>query len=258
MFKKLLYAYVALRCVLWLVDYDLLFGDYSIVVHKNYQLGVFKQLAFLLYNTYPGMCYPALIVLLALSFLSFFRQRIYFVTDGLIWFLMLNLNNAAYPTLTGGDFLLNQLLLFNVFLSEDFENKNPVTDQLRICVHNFAVLAIFMQICFLYLVSGLTKVLDAAWANGTAISEISQVKHYNLFHPITFEAGSVIGMLLNYLVLFYQLLFPFIVWFKNIKKIVLICGVAIHLYIAFVMGLSSFGIVMLIPYVFFWPRQETR
>jgi hypothetical protein len=259
LFKRLLYAYVILRCVLWLADYDLLFGDHSIVFQKNYELGSFKKLAFLLYNRYHVLCYPAIIFSLALSILGFFNKGVYLLSDLLLWLLILNLNNAVYPTLTGGDLLLNQVLLFNCILSNDFKNNNSVRDQLRICLHNFGVLAILVQVCFLYFVSGLTKVLDASWAEGTAINIISRVNHYNLFHPIVFDKNSIVGMGLNYLVMFYQLLFPFIIWFNKIKKPFLVIGLVIHIYISLVLGLPSFGIVMLIPYVFFWPyKKESR
>jgi hypothetical protein len=257
LFKKLLYGYVIFRCIYWLMDYSLLFGEHSVITTKEFELGFFKSLAFILYtpaNHY--LCYPAIVVALSLSVLNLFNQKIHILSDAVLWFIILNLHNRVYPILTGGDFLLNQLLLFNCFLSAPFLNTDSLKHQLRICLHNFSILAILLQVCFLYLASGLTKLTDASWTDGQAIAMISQVDHYNLFHPVRFSMDSLPAMLLNYIVMFYQLLFPFIIWFKKTKKIFLLLGVLIHVYIAFVMGLASFGLVMLIPYVFFLARKK--
>jgi hypothetical protein len=57
-------------------------------------------------------------------------------------------------------------------------------------------------------------------------------------------------------VLGYQLLFPVLVWIKKIKKMFLLLGILMHLYIAFVMGLVEFGSVMIISYIIFWPIKK--
>lgn len=256
LFKRLLYLYVIAKCVLWLVDYDLFFGPASVVTRTGYQLGFFKQLAFLFYSSYPHLSYSGIVLSFGISVFGVFNKRIYFLTDFVLWFLVLNLSNCIYPTLTGGDFLLNQLLIYNCVLSGDFKNRNTVGHQFRVVLHNFAVLAILIQVCFLYFASGLTKVLDNTWAEGGAIAAISEVRHYNLFHPISFSSNNWFGVFLNYLVMFYQLLFPVLIWFRKSKKVLLVLGVLIHLYIAFVMGLVSFGLIMLIPYAFFWPQEK--
>jgi hypothetical protein len=72
------------------------------------------------------------------------------------------------------------------------------------------------------------------------------------------EKLSWLFIALNYVVLAYQLLFPVLVWIKKIKKPFLILGILMHLYIAFVIGLVSFGFVMILPYIYFWPNSTAE
>ena len=63
--------------------------------------------------------------------------------------------------------------------------------------------------------------------------------------------------MLTDVVMFYQLLFPIVVWIKQIKKIVLFIGIVMHLYIGLVMGLPEFAAIMILSYVFFWPIKTS-
>jgi hypothetical protein len=180
-----------------------------------------------------------------------------YLYDLVLWFLVLNLHNKFYPTLTGGDFLLNQLLFFNCFISGNHEVKKSVFNEIRICLHNLGAIAIITQICFVYFVSGITKLMDETWMSGSAVSMVSQVDHFSLYSHFRFSKDSALANLLTYVVMFYQLLFPVLIWFSKIKKPLIIFGIIIHLYIALGMGLFTFGLVMLIGYIFFWPYAKS-
>ena len=58
-------------------------------------------------------------------------------------------------------------------------------------------------------------------------------------------------MLLNYTVIAYQLLFSVFVWIQPLKKWFLLIGVVQHLFIAFILGLPSFGLIMIVAYAVF-------
>jgi len=113
------------------------------------------------------------------------------------------------------------------------------------------------QICLVYFFSALAKLHDENWLNGTAVLMTSQVDHFSL--PIISNNAARFTFLLvflNYLVLFYQVLFPIVIWIKKIKKTFIVIGILMHLYIAFVMGLVSFGLIMILPYIYFWPEKK--
>jgi len=185
-----------------------------------------------------------------------FYYRLPFLFDFLLWFLVLNIHNKIYPTLTGGEYLLNQLLLFNIFISKRFIVSDHWFNSFKKCIHNFACAGIIIQVCFIYLVAGLTKLKDVVWMQGEAVALSSQVEHYNMFNEIKFDYDSLVAMIFNYIILFYQLLFPLLIWFSKIKKPMIIFGIVFHLYVAFGMGLVSFGMVMLIPYIYLWPAKR--
>ena len=257
-FKKALYCFLLIQCCYWLFYYDLLFGVNSIVYTRPYSIGFFKDLAFFLYNrSSPLSSLWFIILLICLCGSALLKFRIHFVFDLVIWWIVLNIHNKIYPTLTGGDYLLNQLLFFTIFITDKFNSGEDKKGQIVKCLHNFGVLAIMIQVCIVYFFSAITKLTDANWLNGTAIIMTSQVDHFSL--PFVSDLAKNSGWLfviMNYIVLIYQALFPLVVWIKKIKKPFIIIGVLMHLYIAFIIGLVSFGLIMILCYIYFWPEKK--
>jgi len=257
-FKKLLYVFLVIESSYFLCYFDLFFGENSIVSVSPQKIGFFKNLAFLLYNSESAdLSRVCLISLLVLSCFNLFTKRFRFIPDLLLWFIVVNLNNRVYPALTGGDNLLNQFLFFNCFLSVNFQITPNWRGQLKICLHNLAVIAIIVQICLLYLLSALAKLNDQEWLSGKALITVTQIKHFSMFSFHSYNRSlDPLLIFLNYAVLFYQLLFPALIWIRKIKRPLLIFGILMHLYIAFVMGLLGFGFIMILGYVFFWPTKQ--
>ena len=254
-FKRLLYLFLCVESIYYLCFFDVFFGEHSIVVVNPQPLGLFNRLAFLLYDSNSaGLSRLCILAIISLSLLNLFSSSMKFIADLLLWFLLVNLHYRIYPALTGGNNLLNQFLFFNCFLSAIYTVKNQWSSQLRICLHNLGVMAIIVQISLVYFLSALAKLGDEEWLTGKALIAVSQIRHFSLFSFLTYKPFfDPVLIFLNYLVLFYQLLFPVLIWIRNIKKPLLITGIVMHLYIAFVMGLVSFGFVMILAYVFFWP-----
>ncbi|PBQ31767.1 hypothetical protein CNR22_08280 [Sphingobacteriaceae bacterium] len=259
-FKRLLYLFLIIESLYYLAYFDVLFGANSIVTVSSGPIGYFKHLAFILYDSeYTSFGFCFLLAVLCLSLLNLFTVRFALPVNVLLWFLMINIHNRIYPTLTGGSNLLNQLLFFNCFLSATFSEEKTSRNELKICLHNMGLLAIAGQICLLYLYSALAKFEDPQWVSGQAIATISQIQRFSLFSsPDNFRALNPALIFVNYVVLFYQLLFPVFIWISKIKKPLLIIGILMHLYIAFFMGLVSFGFVMILGYVFFWPVKSAK
>jgi len=178
------------------------------------------------------------------------------LTAFLAWMAAININYAVYPTLTGGDYLFQQLLFFNIFLSAQKEINNPSFLDADKALHNFGVTAIKIQVCLVYFISGLAKVLDETWLSGQAISQICRIEDFGIpfLYEDLWQQGGLLKFL-NYFILFYQLSFPVLIWFKKIKTPLIVLGVLQHLYIAFFMGLPSFGFIMIIAYtIFYFPK----
>lgn len=257
-FKQLLYLFIIIKTVYWLWYYNLYFGQQAIAFIKPYSLGPFKNMAFLLYHaTSVSAGYLFIFGLLFFLALSYFIKSIPFLFEFLVWLLVINIHNKIYPTLTGGDYLLNQFLFFNCFLSKTIHSSSKWQNLLSKCFHNFGVLALLIQIQLVYLIAGIAKLNSSDWLSGVAIINLDKVAYFNLYGNAISVTG-VLATFFNYLVLFYQLLFPVLIWVDKIKKPLLIIGIFTHLYIAFVMGLAGFGLIMLIPYVYFWPVKNTN
>ncbi len=256
-FKYAMYTLVVINVLYWFRFYDLLFGQHSICFATPAPLDGIKGLAFILYND-PSFNLSSyfLISLAALCIMAIIMPYAYFFIDLLIWLLMVNIHTKIYPTLTGGDFLLDQLLFFNCFLSLRFDRKYFFSE-LKICLHNFAVTAIMIEVCVLYFLSAISKIGDISWREGSAISAILQIDHFSMYSTFRFNpAFSWIYYLLNYLILIYQLLFGLLIWLRPLRIPLLILGVLIHLYISFVMGLLLFGLVMLSGFILFYPLNK--
>jgi hypothetical protein len=258
-FKKALYGYVLLKCIYWLIRFPLFFGRDSIIYYTPVSINAIKDPAFLLYtNQSPALNAVFIVLLLIICLSGFFYKSVYFMADLLIWFLALNIHNVIYPALSGGDHLLNQFLFFNCFLSFDLVKQETLTSNLKTALHNFASTAILLQVCIAYFISALSKLDSCEWLRGSAIATISGIKHFSLYSSAGSLTGSWLAMPLNYLILFYQLLFPILVWIRPLKKTFLIAGICMHLYIGLVMGLPWFALIMITGYIFFWPFQKTE
>ena len=256
-FKRLLYCFLLVECCYYFAYFDLFFGENSIVFVSPKTIVFFRSLAFLLYSSRSaGLSFCFISLVFVLSLLNLFSRRFHFISDLLLWFLVVNIHHRIYPALTGGNNLLNQLLFFNWFLSASFIKQPGWKNELRICLHNLGLSAIMVQVCIVYFLSALAKLGDPQWLSGTAIIAISQVQHFSLFSFLSYSKPlAPVFIFFNYFVLFYQLSFPLMIWVKKIKKPLLLIGIGMHLYIAFVMGLVSFGFIMILAYVLFWPSK---
>lgn len=175
----------------------------------------------------------------------------------ILWFGIMNINNNVYCTLSGGDYLFQHFLFFCIFLSNGSPKQSQLYSSLDTALHNTGVIAMQVQVCLVYFLAGYAKVIDADWLNGTAVNDVFSVRDYSL--PFLYGSDAAFGKELNFLVIGYQLLFPILVWIDRIKKWFLLFGVLQHLFIAFVMGLPSFGFIMIIAYaIFYAPGRQTK
>lgn len=215
--------------------------------------GGIQDLAFLLNNYYSPLVAVVFMAVLALLAVLGLFQRSNYLTNLLLWLLVLNMNNYLYATLTSGDYLLNQLLFFNIFFSPK-HSTSPFFNDLKTAFHNMALAGIKIQICLAYFLAAWFKLTDVAWLHGSAVHHIFQIPEYA--NDLLMSLPLWLCILLNYATMAYQLLFPFTIWFRSCKIYLLAFGILQHLVIAFCMGLFSFGIIMIICYILFLRYDE--
>lgn len=248
-FKRALSLFILYKICVYIYLFQELFSYKRYIYHSVNHSGFLVDATWFLNNYYSK---PLIVVffvcLAAFPVLELFGKSNY-VFRFLLWLIILNINNFLYTTHTGGEYVLNQLLLFNIFLT-DKKYSNGIADQLTTVIHNIALIGIKVQVCLIYLVAALFKLTDVSWLNGSAVYTVFQIPQYSNQFLETLPYWLCAGI--TYLVLAYQLGFALFVWFKPLKKYVLTLGILQHLIIAFGMGIFGFGIVMILCYIPFF------
>ena len=257
MFKKALYFFVMVKCGYWLWYYNELFGATSVIYRAAGHTNFLKDLAYVLYNNKSDLLPLYFIVIaFALCATMLWKKRNNTGIDVALWLLIENINYSIYATLTGGDYLLNQFLFFNIFIAIDNTDTRGKFKDLYLALHNGAIIGVVLQVCIVYLVSGVSKFMDPDWMNGDAVTIVSRTDHFSTGVGRS-PAWEGVHKIANYIVMYYQLAFPVIIWIRKIKTPLLLLGIVMHLYIAFVMGLMAFGALMVLSYIYFWPRRHS-
>ncbi len=260
-FKNLLYAFLILKAIIWLYNASLFFEQPVISYIEQRFINVYSYPAFTLFTSNNAFVTGTSFILLVflLSIIQLLHRSGFMLVDVLLWFFVMNLHMYTYSTLSGGDALLNNLLFFNIFLIKHPIKGISFFKTCLIAAHNFSYVALLFQVCLVYVFSALAKWYDADWQSGEAIWIVSSAPQYSrsilvenadrFFYP---------SLVLTYFVLVYQTLFPVLVFIKSLKKWFLAIGIAMHLYIALVMGLFFFGLIMALVYVLFYEFNSAK
>ncbi|MFJ7751718.1 HTTM domain-containing protein [Arthrobacter sp. NPDC097144] len=110
--------------------------------------------------------------------------------------------------------------------------------------HNTGIILIAVQICIVYFIAGTFKMQGEMWTSGTALYYVLRNPEYHLpglellFH---FAFPSIIG---SYVTVLSQVLFPFLMLFRQARLPAVILMMTFHISIMVVMGLTSFGLIM--------------
>lgn len=134
---------------------------------------------------------------------------------------------------------------------------------------NFALRLVEVHFCIIYLVSGSSKLLGAAWWNGTALWLC--LANYN-FAPMRVGLyDQALTFLCNYrplweicltsgvvFTLFTEIGFTFLVWGRRWRPFMVTCSILMHLGIGLIMGLTVFSLLMLTMVLAFVPPNVMR
>ena len=160
----------------------------------------------------------------ALTFLAFFalEQRLPELADG-------------------GDNITQLVLIYMLFLLPAGARTRP--GNLRVWIHNVAVLAIALQVVIMYATSGFMKAYGDHWHHGVAMYYISQVEWFSLPALRKLFLNPLATTMTTYAPMVYQIFFPLAV-ISPLKLPWLLLGAAFHLGVAVLMGLVPFSMVM--------------
>ncbi|MBN4051359.1 HTTM domain-containing protein [bacterium AH-315-M05] len=180
----------------------------------------------------------------------------------LVYIFTMNLFNRQ-PGLSNGGYHVMQIMLFYlIFMNEQRRNnksmKNTYFSVINNVITNLSFLAARIQLVFVYMTAAAYKLAGDLWLSGEALYYVLGTDEYS--HPLATEYILPNDFLIisgNYFALFFQLLFPLLIWFKKTRTIMLWIGVFFHLFIAFVLGLMDFGFAMIACYFVFFEDDKS-
>lgn len=253
-FRTALYLFILYKVFVYANQFQDLFSNTRLIYHQVTHINIIVDSVFFLNNHYSVALAVCFILSVAiLSLIGLFKKSNY-ISNALLWFLIMNLTSFLYPTLTAGDYLLNQLLFFNCFLMPKTSIK-PWLNDIKKSLHNTALLALKIQVCVAYFLAAYYKIIDDSWTSGEAVYQIFQIPEFSnsLLALIPYS----VCMVLTYLTIAYQLLFSFLVWFRPFKIYLFSFGIMQHVLIALGIGLFGFGTIMVICYILFLKYDDS-
>ncbi len=263
-FKNTLYVFILLKCIIWFLNFDLLFGANALSWLKQFGVSTYSAPAFLLHHySSSGLSFIFLSVLLVLTSVQLLRRSTLAIVDLLIAVIVLNIHTVTYTSTTAGDPLLVNICFLSAFLQKGSIHEMGAMPELRRLLHNMSYVALMLQMCILYFYSSLAKWFDPDWFGGNAVHLVNMTTYYSRpWLADHADALMPLSRVLTYVVLIYQTLFPVLVFVKPVKRYFLWIGILMHLYISCVIGLYFFGIIMLITYILFLdmphPERELK
>jgi hypothetical protein len=124
--------------------------------------------------------------------------------------------------------------------------SNPVP-WLPVILHNFAVVAVALQIFIIYGVAGLSKVSGSWWQDGTAVYYPLHLESLSPWPGLSdFVTTNALAVnVVTYVSVFIQLFFAFMLLQRWTRVIALLCIVGMHTGIAVLMGIPLFSLSMM-------------
>ncbi|MFJ4712953.1 HTTM domain-containing protein [Streptomyces sp. NPDC088785] len=126
--------------------------------------------------------------------------------------------------------------------------------------HNAALLIIMVEACLIYATAGWYKIQGGRWQDGTAVYYPLHLDYFSPW-PALGDLLSAFGpmvMLVTYGTVAVQVAFPFTVFNRRVKNVLLVAMITEHLFIAVVLGLPFFSLAMIAADAVFLPTSFLR
>ncbi|MFF6635823.1 HTTM domain-containing protein [Streptomyces althioticus] len=170
---------------------------------------------------------------------------------------------------TDGDWFI-PALLWAVWLGQAVRwlvGRLARTDQPRVLldvvanvVHNGALLVIMAEACLIYATAGWYKVQGSRWQDGTAVHYPLHLEYFSPWPSLAelLTASGTLVMLVTYVTVAVQVAFPFTLFNRRVKNVLLSFMILEHAVIAVVLGLPFFSLAMIAADAVFLPTSFLR
>ncbi|MGW0698209.1 HTTM domain-containing protein [Streptomyces sp. NPDC002867] len=142
-------------------------------------------------------------------------------------------------------------------LSREAPRSQPrlLLDVLANVVHNCALVVIMAEVCLIYATAGWYKIQGTRWQDGTALYYPLKLDYFTPW-PALSDALATSGLLmlvLTYATVAVQVAFPFTLFNRRVKNVLLVAMMLEHAGIAVLLGLPVFSLAMIAADAVFLP-----
>ncbi|MFG2354980.1 HTTM domain-containing protein [Streptomyces sp. NPDC048521] len=127
-------------------------------------------------------------------------------------------------------------------------------------LHNGALLVIMAEACLIYATAGWYKIQGSRWQDGTAVYYPLHLHYFSPWPGLAdlMSTSGTIMMLVTYGTVMAQVAFPFTLFNRRVKNILLVLMMVEHAAIAVVLGLPFFSLAMIAADAVFLPTSFLR
>ncbi|MCA9031065.1 MAG: HTTM domain-containing protein [Planctomycetaceae bacterium] len=127
----------------------------------------------------------------------------------------------------------------------------PVIEPIPRASTRLATRLIQVHLCLLYFFAGVSKLKGEAWWNGDAVWMAVANREYQSQDLTWLAWHPWVSHLLTHMTVLWEMTFFIAVWNRAWRPLVLAIGIGVHLGIGSCLGLWTFGLIMLVPYLSF-------
>ncbi|MFJ1972623.1 HTTM domain-containing protein [Streptomyces sp. NPDC087903] len=127
-------------------------------------------------------------------------------------------------------------------------------------VHNGALLVIMAEACLIYATAGWYKIQGSRWQDGTAVYYPLHLDYFSPWPALAdlLSSSGTMVMLVTYGTVLVQVAFPFTLFNRRVKNVLLAAMITEHAVIAVVLGLPFFSLAMIAADAVFLPTRFLR
>ncbi|MPY61970.1 HTTM domain-containing protein [Streptomyces spongiae] len=126
--------------------------------------------------------------------------------------------------------------------------------------HNAALFVIMAEACLIYATAGWYKIQGSRWQDGTAVYYPLHLDYFSPWPALSdlLSANGTLVMLVTYGTVMVQVAFPFTLFNRRVKNVLLALMITEHAVIAVVLGLPFFSLAMIAADAVFLPTSFLR
>ncbi|MFF8957761.1 HTTM domain-containing protein [Streptomyces sp. NPDC014894] len=128
-------------------------------------------------------------------------------------------------------------------------------DALANVLHNAGLLVIMAEVCLIYATAGWYKIQGSRWQDGTALYYPLQLDYFTPWPALSdlLASHGVMVMVITYGTVIVQVAFPFTLFNRRVKNVLLVIMILEHAAISVVLGLPFFSLAMIAADAVFLP-----